>query len=210
MKYCRLKQISVGVYGLPIETIFSDVRYAREQIENKRVSDMPAEWRANHGYRCFAEDRVDKNHVANAPVDADDGNTVSRRYPNATLRPDLALRERMSAVIESKFEEVAQGGFMFRGAPAPSSVGAQAAAALISMTLADGEQLPDGYKIRDLTAELIPVSAADFLEYRAAMGRHLMQSRNIANGLLDAVEAATGHAILDVNIEAAGWPVLEQ
>jgi len=165
---------------------------------------------ATKGWYSFNEEQWDDNaYDKGIPLDQINGSVFSRTYPDAALKSDAELKLFMKTKAELRFNEAGSGGFNYSASiPCYSDNNARGEANMVLSAVTAGETYPAGYKIRDMNGIRHSVNWAQFKEYHRLMTTHLVICRNVLNGLLDAIEGATGQDILDIDIEGVNWPLL--
>jgi hypothetical protein len=205
MTHCRLKETNPGVFAMPV-TVLSRARFAKEFVGNQRVMDMPPQWQIDNGYRAFTEATVDKNFVAGAPLDTDDGDTVARTYPSAALKPDADLiAMRLEELARMRWEkEVA--GITLNGMFVPTARGDRdvVKAALEDFAIvASGNPMTVPFKVENGTFARIDEATLTVIWQTILLYVQACYTAEEYHTL--ALQALSGKAILNLDIEHT-WP----
>lgn len=200
--FCKLTEQQGGGYDLPIVRSVVDIRRVTEE-SNGRSYNMGAlteQQRADDfGWYDLNEITPSSDYDWGTPQYAIVGTTVTKGYPNATLKADDELRAKRLTDIDNKVKQLLEEPVLIGGVLTPVTpsltdqlfyLSQQVGPAVyfrsedgyVSLTVAERDQLVD-----DVTSRQ----------------RAILQNATVH---YNAIALLTGQAILDYSIEI-GWPV---
>lgn len=200
--YCKLTPDDDGNWGAPVAKVIGPAQWVKEYVGNQRVSAMPEGWQRANGYRSFGEQRVNDNFVRGAAVDIIEWATVTRTYPNATLKPDADLKAVTWAKLSAERSRFEQQGVVVGGIKVATDPESQAK---ITGAIERVKRKPgDTLQFKTKTGAPAAMNKAALDAVFDAVADHVQRSYDVYATHYAAIDALTGQAILDYDV-FAGW-----